>query len=175
MTETQSDPQTILSEFAHQGECDRATLLDVIRQLEQQQKQAKNLADLAGNWQLLWTSGTKNLQKLQKNATKKKIVKSRFNILQTIETEPPKICSIVTLGILVLRVCGSFAYRENKIDFVFERTSLKLGILPAIAFPMGQGATGWLKTTYLDENWHIERGDRGGISIYYLSIVRDLE
>jgi hypothetical protein len=41
-----------------------------------------------------------------------------------------------------------------------------MSFLPEIKVPFGTWASGWLRTTYLDQELHIERGDRGGVSVY---------
>lgn len=162
----QSNPQDILVELLTKGECDRASLLNSIRELEKEKSSLAKTSKLDGEWQLIWTSGTKQSQKLQITQTASKIQKTKQTIIQRIESEAKQIENEVILAIASLNVVGSFTYVNNKIEFVFSKVMVKVGILPAIAIPMGNWAKGWLKTTYLDENWHIERGDRGGISIY---------
>jgi hypothetical protein len=34
---------------------------------------------------------------------------------------------------------------------------------------LGKWAKGWLQTKYIDEELHVESGDRGGVSIYLKS------
>ncbi|MEM9543619.1 MAG: PAP/fibrillin family protein [Cyanobacteria bacterium P01_E01_bin.42] len=166
MAEIQVDPDKIFSELVDRGQCDRAALMDAIRVLEKKGLKVEEVTKLDGEWQLLWTSGTKQYQKLQGMGKTGQIDKSQQKIVQRINSEANIIENEVNSAIASLNVIGSFAYINNKIEFVFRRVIVKLGQLPAIAIPMGNWAKGWLKTTYLDENWHIERGDRGGISLY---------
>lgn len=166
MNQIASDADNIFSELVDRCECDRKTCLETILELERQHNSPKDLETLAGSWQLIWTTGTKNWQKMQTSSKKQKISKLKFNIQQTIETRPQKLLTTVAFLGSQIKVCGSFEYTENKIEFMFEQTNLKLWKLPVIAFPMGQDAKGWLQITYLDENWNIQRGNQGGIALY---------
>lgn len=166
MTEIQGEPHKILSGLVDRGQCDRVTLIDAIRVLEKAKSKIEKISKLDGEWQLIWTSGTKQYQKLQVTGEKSTIQKEKQEIIQRIDSQANTIKNEIRTAIASLNVIGSFVYPNNKIEFVFTRIILKLGKLPAIAIPMGNWAKGWLKTTYLDENWHIERGDRGGISLY---------
>ncbi|MBP0020053.1 MAG: hypothetical protein J7647_21180 [Cyanobacteria bacterium SBLK] len=166
MNEIQSDPSQIFSELVDRGQCDRAALIDAIRILEKEKLKVEKISELDGEWQLIWTSGTKQYQKLQVTGETSKIQKTKQEIVQRINSKNNKLENEAISAIASFNVMGSFIYTNNKIEFVFTRVILKLGKLPAIAIPMGNWAKGWLKTTYLDENWHIERGDRGGISLY---------
>ena len=171
-----SDPSGPLSDNLHQLLCqveagesvDGNILLAVIRQQEKQSSPSKSVEALAGTWQLVWTSGTRQYQ----TARAQKVMarsQSAFRsiVLQRIDPQTGWFENQVRLPLGQLTVAGPFTYSATRrIEFTFTRLQLQLGRLPALPLPLGNWAKGWLQTTYLDDLWHIERGDRGGISVY---------
>jgi hypothetical protein len=165
---TSTEPRAILLDLAQGNIVRRAKLETAIATLEQQPKLEFTLATLAGTWQLLWTSGTRNVRKLQFNRDSDEIhVNQRDRIIQRFDAEQKRLENEVYFPMGSLCVAGSCDYTDRKrLHFTFSQLSLKLGALPTLSLPFGSWATGWLQTTYLDAEYHIERGDRGGISIY---------
>jgi PAP_fibrillin len=138
-------------------------ILEAIQALEKQKVTAENQAALSGAWSLLWTSGTKKYQAANKDLIKS----STTSVIQCFDTSRSWIENEVRLPYFSLTVEGPFLYSaEKKIQFTFQQLRLKLGFLPEIKIPFGNWASGWLRTTYLDRELHIERGDRGGVSVY---------
>jgi hypothetical protein len=138
-------------------------ILEAIQALEKQKVTGENKEALAGAWSLLWTSGTKKYQ-----AANKDLIKfSTTSVIQRFDAVRGWIENEVRLPYFSLTVEGPFLYSaEKKIQFTFQQLRLKLGFLPEIQIPFGNWASGWLRTTYLDKELHIERGDRGGVSVY---------
>ena len=161
------DKRTWLLDAAATGNVNPKELLEAVLELEQQ-KQRGNLAALNGEWKLVWTSGTKQYQKLQNDFSASKQQPLGYsNIVQRIDVQIQQIVTEVHTPFGSLSVSGPFEYSDQKrIQFTFERLRLKIGRLPTLQLPLGKWAKGWLQTTYLDERLHIERGDRGGISVY---------
>lgn len=140
-------------------------ILEAIQALETQKVTGENQEALAGAWSLLWTSGTKKYQASNKDLTKP--ISSTPFVIQRFDTRRSWIENEVRLPYFSLTVEGPFLYSaEKKIQFTFQQLRLKIAFLPEIKVPFGNWASGWLKTTYLDEELHIERGDRGGVSVY---------
>lgn len=137
------------------------------------QRQRGDLTQLGGTWHLRWTSGTRQSQQWQRGlwmqaapASPPGAIYQRISP-EGLEGSTPYLETIAAWGPLYLTVAGPFTYGENhRLAFTFEKTALGWGKLPALTVPMGNWAKGWLQTTYLDEDLHIERGDRGGISVY---------
>ena len=147
---------------------DQAVIPMLVKTLEAQQTHG-DLATLAGTWQLRWTSGTRQSQQWQRGLWMKGAPSSSPGaVYQHITTEPIYLETIAAWGPLYLTVAGPFTYEQDRhrLAFTFTETVLGWGKLPALKVPMGNWAKGWLQTTYLDGDLHIERGDRGGISIY---------
>lgn len=141
----------------------RAAVRDCIQALEQHQQRG-TLAALDGYWELLWTSGTRQSQQFQQGVVPQQ---SPGRIYQRIEAAPQTLATVAKLGIAQIIVSGSFTYTaQNRLNVTFQSLQLQLSPLPALPLPLGRGAQGWLQTTYLDEQIHIERGDRGGVSVY---------
>jgi hypothetical protein len=151
---------------------DSAQIQGTVTALELQ-RQRGSLPQLAGTWHLRWTSGTRNSQRWQRGLWMQSApadppgkIYQRITLDQAQAAEP-YLETIAAWGPLYLTVAGPFTYGENhRFAFTFEKTALGWGKLPALTVPMGNWAKGWLQTTYLDGDLHIERGDRGGISVY---------
>ncbi len=140
-------------------------ILEAIQGLEKQKSTGNGQESLAGAWFLLWTSGTKKYQESSKAFIKP--ISKTPSVIQRFDTGRSWIENEVCLPYCSLIVEGPFLYSaEKKNQFTFQRVRLKMGFFPEIKVPFGNWASGWLKTTYLDEELHIERGDRGGISVY---------
>lgn len=157
--------QAVFHTAVQTGQIDPVEAFIAVRLLEQQ-KQTASLADLAGNWRLVWTSGTQQYQDLQSRWQSAKPKSTAQSVTQQIETQPQQLQNRVTFPGGSLTISGPFDYQSQRIQFTFNRVQLRLGAFPPIALPLGNWAKGWLQTTYLDETLHIERGDRGGISVY---------
>ncbi|MCT7972826.1 PAP/fibrillin family protein [Laspinema olomoucense] len=120
---------------------------------------------LEGEWRLLWTSGTRKAQKL-KQGGKGMNRKAIAQVIQRLDCQRLWFENQITLAGSSLIVGGPFEYNQHRIQFQFERLGFQLGPLGLLNLPLGKWASGWLQTTYLDEDLHLERGDRGGISLY---------
>jgi PAP_fibrillin len=140
-------------------------ILEAIQVLEKQKSTDSNQATLAGAWFLLWTSGTKKYQESSKELIKP--ISKISSVIQRFDLDRSWIENEVRLPYFSTIVEGPFVYSaEKKIQFTFQSVRLKVGFLPEIKIPFGTWASGWLRTTYLDLELHIERGDRGGVSVY---------
>lgn len=146
------------------GTLDASTLQKAIAILEKAQIRGDRQL-LEGEWRLLWTSGTRNSQKLNKgeNGMNRKAIAS---VIQRLDCQGLWFENQVTVAGSSLIVGGPFEYKKHRIQFRFERIGFQLGSLGLLKLPLGKWASGWLQTTYLDEDLHLERGDRGGISLY---------
>ncbi len=157
--------RTILLNLGPNSQVSVQEILEAIQSLEKQKVTGKNQEALAGAWSLLWTSGTKKYQASNKDLLKP--ISSTTSVIQRFDTGRSWIENEVRLPYFCLTVEGPFLYSaEKKIQFTFQQLRLKLGFLPEIKIPFGNWASGWLRTTYLDKELHIERGDRGGVSVY---------
>ncbi len=165
---TQDEPKAVLQHLAQGNVVRRDALESAIATLEKQSSPRLTFADLAGEWRLLWTSGTKNRQKMPLGRETEEIhLTQRSRIIQAFDPNQNRIENKVYFPIGCLTVAGTCRYTASKrLNFTFSQLSLKLGNLPALDLPFGSWATGWLQTTYLDGEYHIERGDRGGVSVY---------
>lgn len=163
---TQDEPKAILQQFAQGNILRRDELESAIATLEKQFNARLTFADLTGEWRLLWTSGTKNTQKMPfRRETEEIHLSQRSPIVQIFDRD--RIENKVYFPIGCLSVAGTCRYTDSKrLYFTFSQLSLKLGAMPPLNLPFGSWATGWLQTTYLDTEYHIERGDRGGVSLY---------
>ena len=160
-----SDRRTVLLDISSGRQVSVQEVLEAIQVLEKQKSIANSQATLAGAWFLLWTSGTKQYQESSK-ALIKPIAKTS-SVIQRFDIDRSWIENEVRLPYFALIVEGPFVYSvEKKIQFTFQRVRLKMSFLPEIKVPFGTWASGWLRTTYLDQELHIERGDRGGVSVY---------
>jgi hypothetical protein len=147
---------------------EQAEIPALVKTLETQQTHG-DLPTLAGTWHLRWTSGTRQSQQWQRGLWMKRTPSSSPGaVYQRIMAEPTYLETIAAWGPLYLTVAGPFTYEQDRhrVAFTFTETVLGWGKLPALKVPMGSWAKGWLQTTYLDKDLHIERGDRGGISVY---------
>jgi hypothetical protein len=169
--------RSLILQIAQRKSFDVAELVAAIEILEQQQKTqpiSHELAELAGQWQLLWTSGTQKYQQLRAqidrpNGNSPKQAKIKDNIWQSFDLQLMQITNQVKLPFGAIEVSGSFGYSaKNRVEFNFSQVSFKIGNLPARAIPLNwlKNTQGWLQTTYLDSQIHIERGDRGGVSVF---------
>jgi hypothetical protein len=142
-------------------------ILEAIQGLEEQQQRG-SLAQLAGTWALLWTTGTRQSQQWQRGLWMQANPSQPLgSIYQCIDATNAQLEIIAEFGLARMRVSGSFLYTpQHRLAFTFTAMGLQLGTLPNLSIPLGQWAKGWLQTTYLDETLHIERGDRGGVSVY---------
>lgn len=154
-----------LNEILEKDQFNPAELLEIILFLENQQQRGTGVQDLAGNWQLIWTTGTKNAQKLVKikpNQTKK----INQMVMLKVDAKNKQVINQVNLSFLRLSVIGYFDYTAQKrLEFIFNQMQFKMGNLPSLSLPLGKAA-GWLQTTYLDDRFLVERGNKGGISLY---------
>jgi hypothetical protein len=147
-----------------QGPLEGERLQSAIATLEKAQLRG-DLQLLPGEWQLLWTSGTRKAQQF-------KLTGGQINskpiaqVVQRINIQPRWFENQVRFPGGSLIVEGPFEYRQHRLEFRFERVRLQLGTRRLLQLPLGKWATGWLQTTYLDQDLHLERGDRGGISAY---------
>jgi PAP_fibrillin len=140
-------------------------ILEAIQVLEKQKETESNQATLAGAWFLLWTSGTKKYQESSEDLIKP--ISKISSVIQRFDLDRSWIENEVRFPYFSLIVEGPFVCSaEKKIQFTFQSVRLKVGFLPEIKIPFGTWASGWLRTTYLDQELHIERGDRGGVSVY---------
>lgn len=146
------------------GSLDSDSLQEAIAILEKAQIRG-DCTLLEGKWRLLWSEGTRNTQKLNKpgNGMNRKAIAS---VIQHLDCQGLWFENQVTVAGSSLIVGGPFEYKQHRIQFRFERLGLQLGPLGLLKLPLGKWASGWLQTTYLDEDLHLERGDRGGISLY---------
>ncbi|MEC4806839.1 MAG: PAP/fibrillin family protein [Jaaginema sp. PMC 1079.18] len=165
---TLDEPRATLQQLSQGSNVHQDRLEWAIATLEKQFNAGVTLTDLAGVWRLLWTSGTQNSRKLPFRTANKEIRGSqRDRIIQVIDSEHNCLTNQVCFPIGSLTISGTCHYTSSKrLNFTFSQLSLKLGTLPALDLPFGSWATGWLQTTYLDTEYHIERGDRGGVSLY---------
>lgn len=155
-------PQSIILSISNGGNILLQQMLAAIKELESKQV-SQSVEALNGEWRLLWTSGTKNYQKLNNISLNTPIKSVSSKIIQRFE-KSKLIANEVFFPFGSLTVLGEFVYNHNRIQFTFNYVRLKLNSLP-IQIPLGW-AKGWLQTTYIDEYLHIERGDRGGVSVY---------
>ncbi|AFY84743.1 PAP fibrillin [Oscillatoria acuminata] len=149
---------------SEEGSLDSSSLQEAVAILEKAQIRGSRQL-LEGEWRLLWTSGTRNAQKLNKpgNGMNRKAIVS---VIQRLDCQRLWFENQITIAGSSLIVGGPFEYQQHRIQFRFERLGLQLGPLGLPKLPLGKWASGWLQTTYLDEDLHLERGDRGGISLY---------
>lgn len=165
---TQDEPIATLQQLAQGDVVRRDALESAIALLEKQSSPHLTFTDLAGEWRLLWTSGTKNASNLPfRRETEEIHLPQRSRIIQAFDPNQNRLENKVYFPIGCLTVAGTCRYTASKrLHFTFSQLLLKLGNLPALDLPFGSWATGWLQTTYLDAEYHIERGDRGGVSVY---------
>ncbi|NJK99716.1 MAG: hypothetical protein HC910_03795 [Spirulinaceae cyanobacterium SM2_1_0] len=130
---------------------DRATLQAAIAQLERQ-RQRGTATDLAGCWLLIWTSGNGRFP-------------ARVVQCFTPETGHFENRLETPLGWLSVRSQATYT-PQQRLEFVAKQARVELGAL-RFGLPLGSWAKGWLQTTYLDREWHLERGDRGGLALYH--------
>lgn len=149
---------------SEEGSLDSSSLQEAVAILEKAQIRGDRQL-LEGEWRLLWTSGTRNAQKLNKpgNGMNRKAIAS---VIQRLDCQRLWFENQITIAGSSLIVGGPFEYKQHRIQFRFERIGFQLGPLGLLKLPLGKWASGWLQTTYLDEDLHLERGDRGGISLY---------
>lgn len=160
-----TDCRSPILEAAKTGQIDRDRVEAAIATLEKQQTRG-DISLLDGEWRLVWTSGTRNYQKWKRSFLTIETA-AIAPVIQRIDVTTHRFENEVSFFFATLTVAGSFEYGEKKrLEFTFDRLRLQLGTLPALQLPLGQGASGWLQTTYLDEQLHLERGDRGGVSAY---------
>lgn len=167
--EVESDQRSVILKAAEGNIVSVSEMLNAIKVLEKQGSADAELSILDGEWLLLWTSGTKKYQQLNQASLDAPLqLTSRHNsVIQRLNTTQKWIENEVAFQFGFLCVAGLFDYTEKKrIQFTFSQLRLKLGALPTLQLPMGNWAKGWLQTTYLDQVLHIERGDRGGVSVY---------
>lgn len=148
------------------GDVSQQEMLTAIHGLEKNWRKKSHLAALDGEWRLVWTSGTNKYQKVN-NLGQNTPIKTPPQVIQRFDTTSAKLENIVDFPFGALAVGGEFEYTEKqRVQFTFRWMLLRLGNLPGMKIPLGKWAKGWLQTTYLDEELHIERGDRGGVSAY---------
>ncbi len=149
---------------SEEGSLDFSSLQEAVAILEKAQIRGDRQL-LEGEWRLLWSSGTRNAQKLNKpgNGMNRKAIAS---VIQRLDCQRLWFENQITIAGSSLIVGGPFEYKQHRIQFRFERLGLQLGPLGPLKLPLGKWASGWLQTTYLDQDLHLERGDRGGISLY---------
>ncbi|CAL5227493.1 g10474 [Coccomyxa viridis] len=144
---------------------------------------------LSGNWSLLYTGPGKDddetwekrtggvegpvlaaLRPLSANA-----VSSR-GITQVIDAEGGTVQNVADFRIAnsingYLNVEGTVAPVEGsgeavRVDVKFTAFCLKIGALPQLKVPLGwSNPTGWVDTTYLDNDTRIGRGDKGSVFV----------
>jgi PAP_fibrillin len=160
-----SAQRTVLLSISSGSQVSVQEILEAILVLEKQKSTENDRTILAGAWFLLWTSGTKKYQ--ESNKTLIKPISKTSSVIQRFDIDRSWIENEVRLPYFSLIVEGPFVdSAEKKIQFTFQSVRLKMGFLPEIKVPFGTWASGWLRTTYLDQELHIERGDRGGVSVY---------
>jgi hypothetical protein len=143
-------------------------MLEAIAQLEKQRQRGKGIESLEGEWLLIWTSGTKKYQELKPNNSLNPIQTSsrRNQVIQRFDIQQRQLENEVKFPFGSLVVAGEFEYTpQQRIQFTFSQMRSRLGKLK-FQLPLGKWAKGWLQTTYIDEELHVERGDRGGVSVY---------
>lgn len=147
-----------------EGSLDSATVQEAIAILEKAQIRGDRQL-LEGEWRLLWTSGTRKAQKLKAggNGMNHQAI---AQVIQRLDCHRLWFENQITFAGSSLIVGGPFEYKQHRILFRFERLGFQIGPLGPLQLPLGKWASGWLQTTYLDEDLHLERGDRGGISLY---------
>ncbi len=157
--------QTLLLNISSGSQVSVREILEAIQVLEKQKSTGNSKATLAGAWLLLWTSGTKKYQESSKDLIKP--ISKISSVIQRFDLDRSWIENEICLPYFSLIIEGPFVYSaEKKLQFTFQSVRLKVGFLPEIKVPFGTWASGWLRTTYLDQELHIERGDRGGVSVY---------
>lgn len=146
---------------------------------------------LSGRWSLLYTGPGKEddtdwekrtggvegpvlaaLRPLSANAVTSK------GITQVIDTDAGRVENIAEFKIAnsadgYLNVEGtvepastSGSEEAVRVDVQFTAFSLKIGALPSLKIPLGiANPTGWVDTTYLDEDFRIGRGDKGSVFV----------
>lgn len=163
-------PSDSLALWQQQGDRHpRATLLAAIQTLEQARNYGRGVLDLNGCWQLLWSSGIPSKQATPSppTAASAPLSIAPRPIWQRIDVESGWLTNTVHLGPLRVTVAGPFVYAPQKrMEFTFTEIQGQVAPLPIVPIPLGRWAKGWLQTTYLDSQLHIERGDRGGVSVY---------
>jgi hypothetical protein len=179
--------RSLILDIAQSATFDVAELVAAIEELEQQHRAQvinHDLTELAGQWQLIWTSGTSGYQQLKARIDRRKSTANQHqseqdsptkpgkvsqNVLQSFDPQAMQITNQVRSQFGEICVSGSFIYSsQNRVKFDFNQVSFRLANLPALAIPLTWlgNTQGWLQTTYLDQDIHIERGDRGGISVF---------
>lgn len=159
--------RAVILKAAGGGEVSIQEMLEAIAQLEKQ-RQRKGIESLEGEWLLIWTSGTKKYQELKPNNSQKLIqISSRRNqVIQRFDIQQRQLENEVKFPFGSLVVAGKFEYTsQQRIQFTCSQMRSRLGKLK-FQLPLGKFAQGWLQTTYIDKELHIERGDRGGVSVY---------
>lgn len=169
MGEDNAAQRTLLLNIGSGSPVSVQEILEAIQILEKQKSSGNGQEALAGAWFLLWTSGTKKYQEsgndFIKPMSKRSSVIQRFELGRSWMENEVRLLFFSLIFSLIVEG-PFFCSAEKKIQFTFQRVRLKIGFLPEIKVPFGNWASGWLKTTYLDELLHIERGDRGGVSVY---------
>lgn len=115
------------------------------------QRQRGDQPQLAGCWRLVWTSSS-----------------GRFlpRALQCFDLATSSLANRLEFPLGYLSANSRFSYTpRQRLEFAVERIAVKFGSLQ-FSIPLGPWAKGWLQTTYLDGEWHLERGDRGGLALY---------
>lgn len=168
-TSVGNDGRSLLLQLPNSINTSLQDILAAIQELENQKLTAENIQTLGGKWLLLWTSGTKKYQNLTKKSLDAPIITNsrKSQIIQYFDINQNRIENKVIFSFGSLTISGGFIYTPKKrIEFIFKQMSLQIGVLPVLNIPLGNWAKGWLQTTYLDSHIHIERGDRGGVSVY---------
>ncbi len=156
--------RSLVLKVGEKGTLDAESLQEAIAILEKAQIRGDRSL-LEGEWRLLWTSGTRKSQKFKITGDSLNR-KATAEVLQRIDMQRQWFENQVALTWGSLTVGGPFEYKQHRIQFHFKRVGVQLGTRRGLTLPLGKWASGWLQTTYLDEGLHLERGDRGGISVY---------
>lgn len=166
-TNLHQDPRAFLLAVAQGKTASVQQMLDAIASLEKRRVMPSESPNLQGEWQLIWTSGTRSIANYNQSNLGSAIKRPFTLIFQRFDFAQNQIENEVRFPSGNLCVTGKFEpSKSQRLQFVFISVSLQLGRLPAIKLPLGNWAKGWLQTTYIDDRLHFERGDRGGVSVW---------
>lgn len=166
---TELNEKKILQKVTGGERVSLSEMMACIKQLEQQKPLHETSNLLNGEWRLIWTSGTKKYQEFSENLSAQMIspLSGRSQIIQRFDTTNCFLENEVRVEWGSLCVAGFYEnIGQSKLQFFFKQLQLNLGHFPGVKFPLGAWAKGWLRTTYLDADFHLERGDKGGVSVY---------
>lgn len=169
-TNLHQEPRAFLLAVAQGETASVQQMLDAIASLEKRRFVPSELQNLQGEWQLIWTSGTRSIANYNQSNLDSAIKRPPMPVFQRFDFAQNQIENEVRFSVGNLCVTGKIEpQKSQRLQFVFTSISFQIGRLPTIKLPFGNWAKGWLQTTYIDEQLHLERGDRGGVSVWMKS------